>query len=444
MKIYNIGIDLKRTFTDVLRGIVQHEDVLFKTVISDDGKPIDYSTCNIIMIAVRMPDYTTEKTLETINIQTANATKGIVEFKLPKEFTEQEGVHQLQISFFDKGNMVKTARFNYCVEDGLLLDEPSETEITSVEDLLKKASEALVTSEEIGGAESVRVAAEESRNAAEEARVESENKRNSAETLREKRETARCNGEADRKEAEDKRLENEAERIENERERGNNENERIEAEVRRENKLNNMDINAISIDSESEAYAETLITEDSISVTIGVPKGEKGDKGDKGDPFTYDDFTEENKNDLLKDTATKEELEKCFKFETGYEDEIDSYVGLLGKGKWYEINPPKDEFVISWETYYIFAMLSNSGEILQVKFFENNKGFYFRTGRKADAFSSPQWGEWSKTVLSNEVENEPVENSTNLITSGGVHKAIGDIETSLENIITKYGLGGEA
>lgn len=437
MKIYNIGIDLKRTFTDVLRGIVQHEDVLFKTVISDDGKPIDYSTCNIIMVAVRMPDYTTEKTLETINIQTANATKGIVEFKLPKEFTEQEGVHQLQIAFFDNGNMVKTARFNYCVEDGLLLDEPSETEIKTTEDLLRKASEALVTSQEISGAENARIAAEE-------ARISNELERKDAEAFRNERELSRGRAEADRKEAEDRRLENEAERIENERERGNNENERIEAEVRRENKLNNMDINAISIDSESEAYAETLITEDSISVTIGVPKGEKGDKGDKGDPFTYDDFTEENKNDLLKDTATKEELEKCFKFETGYEDEIDSYVGLLGKGKWYEINPPKDEFVISWETYYIFAMLSNSGEILQVKFFENNKGFYFRTGRKADAFSSPQWGEWSKTVLSNEIESVVEENSTKLITSGGVYAAIGDIEASLENIINKYGLGGEA
>lgn len=36
------------------------------------------------------------------------------------------------------------------------------------------------------------------------------------------------------------------------------------------------------------------------------------------------------------------------------------------------------------------------------------------------------------------------ENSIQLITSGGVYEAIGDIETSLENIIAKYGLGGEA
>lgn len=43
-----------------------------------------------------------------------------------------------------------------------------------------------------------------------------------------------------------------------------------------------------------------------------------------------------------------------------------------------------------------------------------------------------------------EVDNEPIENSNNLITSGGVYAAIGNIEASLENIIAKYGLGGEA
>ena len=417
MKIYNIGIDLKRTFTDVLRGIVQHEDVLFKTVISDDGKPIDYSTCNIIMIAVRMPDYTTEKTLETINIQTANATKGIVEFKLPKEFTEQEGVHQLQISFFDKGNMVKTARLNYCVEDGLLLDEPSETEIVTTEDLLRKASEALVASEEIGGAESVRNASEESRNAAEEARVESENKRNSAETLREKRETARYNGEADRKEAEDIRLENEAERIENEIERGNNENKRIMAESKRENKLNNMDINAISIDSESEAYAETLITENSISVTIGVPKGEKGDKGDKGEKGDSGKSQPHYVFDASVDVYTKrgavvrefETVEITEAFNGGR-----MVIASIQIVYWNDDGETEDiqfaNLICTGTRPISFFGVANSGDHV---FIENHGD------------------DWVCYIYE-------------AVSKYYVESAIGDIETSLENIITKYGLGGEA
>ena len=297
MKIYNVGIDLKRAFTDVLRGIVQNEDVMFKTVISDDGKPIDYSTCNIIMVAVRLPDYTTEKTLEAINIISANAKKGIVEFKLPKEFTEQEGVHQLQIAFFDKGNMVKTARFNYCVEDGLLLDEPSETEIITTEDLLRKVSEALVTSQEISSAESVRIAAEELRNTAEEARISNELERKDAEAFRNEKELSRGGAEADRKEAEDIRLENEAERIEAEA-------ERLKAENAREQKIRNMNFTAITLEAGASATARTAIDEESISVEIGVPRG---DKGDKGDAFAYEDFTDEQKADLLKDAVTKQE-----------------------------------------------------------------------------------------------------------------------------------------
>ena len=37
----------------------------------------------------------------------------------------------------------------------------------------------------------------------------------------------------------------------------------------------------------------------------------------------------------------------------------------------------------------------------------------------------------------------PLKNSLNLITSGAVYDAIGDIDTALENIIAKYGLGGD-
>jgi hypothetical protein len=223
MKIYSIGIDLKRSFTSILKGIVQNEDVQIKAVISDEGKPIDYTTCNIIMIAVRMPDYTTEKTLDTLNIETADAKKGILEFNLPKEFTMQKGVHQLQIAFLENGNIVKTARFNYLVEEGLILDEPSETEIKTTEDLLKKVSEALVTNEEISEAENTRIDSENLRRNAENLRkdeesirIEEELKRRTSERNRESAEEKREESEADRIMAEDNRILAETERKNNE------------------------------------------------------------------------------------------------------------------------------------------------------------------------------------------------------------------------------------
>jgi hypothetical protein len=44
--------------------------------------------------------------------------------------------------------------------------------------------------------------------------------------------------------------------------------------------------------------------------------------------------------------------------------------------------------------------------------------------------------------ISSGIDAIPTESSKKLITSGGVYTAIGDVETSLENIIKKYGLGG--
>ena len=41
------------------------------------------------------------------------------------------------------------------------------------------------------------------------------------------------------------------------------------------------------------------------------------------------------------------------------------------------------------------------------------------------------------------VDLQPKKDSTNPITSGAVYDAIGDIDTALENIIAKYGLGGD-
>ena len=411
MKIYNVGIDLKRAFTDVLRGIVQNEDVMFKTVISDDGKPIDYSTCNIIMVAVRMPDYTTEKTLETVNIVTANAKKGIVEFKLPKEFTEQEGVHQLQIAFFDKGNMVKTARFNYCVEDGLLLDEPSETEIITTEDLLRKASEALVTSQEISSAESVRIAAEELRNAAEEARISNELERKDAEAFRNERELSRGSAEADRKEAEDIRLENEAERIEAEAERYRNEEARIEAETERKEQIEKL----LPADREPAENSEKFITSGGVYEAL-----QKMPSGGTQPPFVFACELEMSYDGRWSVTSSTNYDEIVSSFQKGQTviaqaillngtTSTMSTANLLCLGEKGDYMPGQFETIP-----YIFNGVTSRGEFVSLEWY---------TFMSAD----------KRTIKVIEAASEKY-----------VDEAIGDVEASLENIINKYGLGGEA
>ena len=152
-------------------------------------------------------------------------------------------------------------------------------------------------------------------------------------------------------------------------------------------------------------------------------------------------------------------INSCFRFEEGYENLIDTYTGTVC-GQWYNINPPQtDEIYLAWEYYYIFAKTMSDGTFIQLKFSENSNGIYFRTGTREFNLGFPSlpsfdgngsgeytcnWSEWSRTLLSNEVDTTPIENSVNLITSGAVYSVIGDIEASLENIINKYGLGGEA
>ena len=124
-----------------------------------------------------------------------------------------------------------------------------------------------------------------------------------------------------------------------------------------------------------------------------------------------------------------------FKFIEGYEDKIDSYTGAMESGTLYKINPPQDTISMHWNAYYIFAKRDEHDNLFQIKFFENANGIYFRTGTYTDIFSAPTWNEWVRTILSNEIDRDPVENSLNLITSGGVYKALQNIPS---------GGGGEA
>lgn len=138
-------------------------------------------------------------------------------------------------------------------------------------------------------------------------------------------------------------------------------------------------------------------------------------------------------------------ISSCFRFEEGYENLIDTYTGTV-LGQWYNINPPQtDEIYLTWEYYYIFAKTMSDGTFIQLKFSENSNGIYFRTGTREFGGYLPSlpsfdgnesggytynWSEWSRTLLSSDVETTPTENSTKLITSGGVYNALQNIPSS--------------
>lgn len=186
---------------------------------------------------------------------------------------------------------------------------------------------------------------------------------------------------------------------------------------------------------------------DCENVTISCSQGSYAEQYAKDNNINYryteiskpDSTPIENSNNLITSGGVYdltanilEKLNKCFSFEEGYENEIDSYAGGL-LGTLYKINPPNDMFTLYWDYYYIYARESNNRDVLQVKFFEDENGISFRTGKaKGDNI---EWNEWIRTLLSDEVDNSPTEGSLNLITSGGVFKALKEIPS---------GGGGEA
>lgn len=413
MKIYNIGIDLKRRFIEVLRGIVQNEDVLIRAVISDGGTVVDYSTSNILLLNVRMPDYSETKELqviETTALQRAEAENGIVEFKLQGEFTRQKGVHQLQISFIDNGNIIKTARFNYCVEEGYADEEASTKDLKSVADILKTVSEAAVKSEALLVNENAREDAERERKTAESARTEGEDVRAYNEETREKKEASRAIAEQERNSAEKARAIGETDRV-------MAEDNRKLAEKAREKKFENITFSAKTLAPGSAASAKTTVSEDAIMVLIGVPKGEKGDAGEKGadgakgaDGYTpqkgIDYFTEAEKAELLAPAEKKENKIDFVNFSS--DDEHYPTAKAVYEALKSKINP-LDLRLSEHENKYL--------ELLPVI---------------ADI-----------QALLESHSNDITEIKGDMASKEYVDESIGDVETSLENIIKKYGLGGE-
>lgn len=62
--------------------------------------------------------------------------------------------------------------------------------------------------------------------------------------------------------------------------------------------LEALEVEVYALDADAEATVEKKIASDKVSFVFGIPRGMPGKDGDKGDPFTYEDFTEEQLENL--------------------------------------------------------------------------------------------------------------------------------------------------
>lgn len=151
------------------------------------------------------------------------------------------------------------------------------------------------------------------------------------------------------------------------------------------------------------------------------------DKVDKveGKGLSTNDFTNAYKAKLDNNT-----FDYAYRFENEerYLDEIFDDFTTNGLYKLYYSSPSDDEkthnIILSVTSAGVYGNDGYEGEVVfQTKYDDG----YIAT-RQRDV--EENWGGWSKvSVSSSDVTKE-------------INKAIGDVETSLENIIEKYGLGG--
>ena len=252
------------------------------------------------------------------------------------------------------------------------------------------------------------------------------------------------------------------------------------------------------------ATVENVGTKKDMILNFGLPRGDKGDKGDKGDsgePFKYEDFTPEQLNDLRgpqgiqgpkgdrgeqgvkgdkgdkgdrgergadgkdgingadgKDGYTPQKGVDYFTAQDikslGIDDKVDKVDGkglstndfTDGLKKRVEENTfdgyirnPEDNPEIDYDQYTtsgIYKVYSDYGDeqyssILIVKHYFDGSAEQIETDG-AYAFKrvkdeNGKWTKWQKIYVSQK----------------DLDNAIGDVETSLENIIAKYGLGGD-
>lgn len=252
------------------------------------------------------------------------------------------------------------------------------------------------------------------------------------------------------------------------------------------------------------ATVENVGTKKDMILNFGLPRGDKGDKGDKGDsgePFKYEDFTPEQLNDLRgpqgiqgpkgdrgeqgvkgdkgdkgdrgergadgkdgingadgKDGYTPQKGVDYFTAQDikslGIDDKVDKVDGkglstndfTDGLKKRVEENTfdgyirnPEDNPEIDYDQYTtsgIYKVYSDYGDeqyssILIVKHYFDGSAEQIETDGeyafKRVKDENGKWTKWQKIYVSQK----------------DLDNAIGDVETSLENIIAKYGLGGD-
>lgn len=225
------------------------------------------------------------------------------------------------------------------------------------------------------------------------------------------------------------------------------------------------------------ATVENVGTKKDMILNFGLPRGDKGDKGDKGDsgePFKYENFTEEQLNDLRgpqgiqgpkgdrgeqgvkgdkgdrgergadgkdgingadgKDGYTPQKGVDYFTAQDikslGIDDKVDKF-----DGKGLSTNDFTDEYKkqlddgINIDVDIELSETSENPVANKVVTAELKKKVTAVNGK---GLSSNDFTDDLKTRLEN-----------NTLSQTDLDNAIGDVETSLENIIAKYGLGGD-
>ena len=161
MKVYKIGIDIKRELATPLKGINTGDSVIFCVTLTDGGEIYDFTGVNIIKLSARLGDYN-EYTIDLAeNLKKTDPERGYLEFDIPQAFVNDKGMHKLQITLFKDDKKMATAQASYYVEEVLQGgdDVPDANTLSTYDNLMKNVSDKVLD------AEKERVAAEEEREA---------------------------------------------------------------------------------------------------------------------------------------------------------------------------------------------------------------------------------------------------------------------------------------
>lgn len=149
MKIYKIGIDIKRELARPIEGINTGDSVVLCVTLTDGGEIYDFTGVNIIELSSRLKDYTNYTIDVSENLIKSEPERGYLEFNIPQAFVSDGGMHKLQITLFKEDKKMATAQASYYVEeslnDGNII--PDEDTLKTYDDLIKKVSNELIEKE---------------------------------------------------------------------------------------------------------------------------------------------------------------------------------------------------------------------------------------------------------------------------------------------------------